>query len=64
MAPEAVDFWVANFQQRNSPNEHILSRAFPAHVCRRYRGLLEVLIVISAVSCSLLSVLVVSSVDC
>jgi hypothetical protein len=47
VAPEAVDFWVANFQQHNSPNEHFLSTAFSARVCRNYRGLLEMLIVIS-----------------
>ena len=47
VAPEAVDFWVANFQQFKSPNEQLLSTAFPARVCRKYRGLLEVLIVIS-----------------
>ena len=47
VAPEAVDFWVANFQLFNSPNEHLLSTGFPARVYRKYRGLLEVLIVIS-----------------
>jgi hypothetical protein len=26
--PESVDFWVANFQQSNSPNQHLLSTAF------------------------------------
>ena len=64
VAPEAVDCWVANFQQFKSPNEQLLSTAFPARVCRKYRGPLEVLIVISVVSCSLLSVMIVISVDC
>jgi hypothetical protein len=45
--PEAVVFCIANFQQNNLPNEHLLSIAFPARICHKYRGLLEVLIVIS-----------------